>query len=73
MGQVKKQKKTKNKNLKKTILKLIDFIFLIIYFIMFMYLANLLKSNKFGTVETITLIYCIILLINRYTRQIKKI
>lgn len=73
MGQVKKQKKTKNKNLKKTILKLIDFIFLIIYFIMFMYLANLLKNNSFGIIETITLIYCIILLVNRYTRQIKKI
>lgn len=73
MGQVKKQKKTKNKNLKKTILKLIDFIFLIIYFIMFMYLANLLKNNSFGIIETITLIYCIILLVNRYTKQIKKI
>lgn len=73
MGQVKKQKKTKNKNLKKTILKLIDFVFLIIYFIMFMYLANLLKNNSFGIIETITLIYCIILLVNRYTKQIKKI
>lgn len=73
MGQVKNKKIQKIEILKKTILKSIDFIFLIVYFIMFMYLANLLKNNSFGIIETITLIYCIILLVNRYTRQIKKI
>ncbi len=64
-----KQKKT----IKNIILKLIDFITILFYFICFMVIAHFLRYNIIGRLETIVLIYCFILLVCKYLKAIKNI
>lgn len=66
-------KKQQKKTIKNIILKLIDFLSITFYFICFMTIAHFLRYNIIGRLETIVLIYCIILLISKYLKTIKKI
>lgn len=65
-------KKRHKRTIKNTILKLIDFSFIFIYLCFFMCLANYLNNNKMGILETITLIYCLVLIANKYLKQVNK-